>query len=93
MFQRPMLVQMLSCFRGNKFLDTDVPRSAASPEIPISTLSRLRPIADVNTELKLLFKSRMRDNFPRLRFPSVPGRPMGFQGNGPRIRVPRNELP
>ena len=48
--------------------------------MPIATLSRLRPISDLNTALKLFFQSRLRDHFPRLRFPFVPGRPMGFLG-------------
>ena len=52
----------------------------ASPWMPIATHSRPRPIADVNTGLELLFQSRMKDNFPRLRFPLVPDQPMGFSG-------------
>ena len=63
MFQRPMLIQMLSYFRGKVSERLPSPRSAASSYMPIATLSRPRPIGYVNTGLQLFFQSRMRGNF------------------------------
>jgi hypothetical protein len=52
----------------------------ASPFMPTSTLSRPRPIGDVNTGLQLLFQSRMRGKFPATPI-SVGSRSInGFQG-------------
>ena len=87
--QHPTLVQLLSCFRRKRF-STDW-RVLAQP-IVVRQCPSGTPLTASLVYVGIYFLSRT-PPFPRARFPLDPDRSMGFEANGPHIRVSHIELP